>query len=133
MAFQRPPAVRREAQNAPPQPRQRRYLRAPVDLAATFVIAGADQSRDGTVTDLGGGGLRLATGEDLAPSSTVQIRFRLPSDDAEVTVTGRTVMSLFNGSKKRYEHGVAFAHIDTARQEAIVAYITELQPGVEPG
>jgi c-di-GMP-binding flagellar brake protein YcgR len=132
MAFQRPPAVRREAQTATPQPRQRRFLRAPVNLAATFLLAGAGDPQNGDVTDLGGGGLRLSTGDDLPPGSTVQIRFRLPLDDEEVAVTGRTVMSFFNGSKKRYEHGVAFAQIDAARRDAIVRYITELSPGVEP-
>ncbi len=130
MSTQRPSAARSDAT---PPPRQRRFLRAAVDLAARYVVGSETSERDGSVRDLGGGGLRLSSADDLAPGTGVTVRFSLPADGTDVTVAGRIVMSFLNGTTKRFEHGIAFTQIEAGRQAAVVAYIQELSPGAEPG
>jgi c-di-GMP-binding flagellar brake protein YcgR len=107
---------------------QRRYLRARVDLPVTFTVeADPAVTFHGRARDLGGGGLRLETEEDLPQGSVVTMRFSVPTGRHEMMMRGRVVLSFYNASTKQYGHGVAFTQIAPDDQEAIVAYVNEFQ------
>jgi c-di-GMP-binding flagellar brake protein YcgR len=108
---------------------QRRYFRASVDIAVTY-NPGDETPRVGRIDDLSGGGVRLETAEDLPAGTNLALTFDLFG--TPVTATGRVVMSFFDGGRKLFLHGVAFAAIDPAQQDAILIRVTELQAGGSP-
>jgi c-di-GMP-binding flagellar brake protein YcgR len=105
---------------------QRRYFRASVDIAVSYKLDDG-QSRMGRIDDLSGGGVRLETDEDLPAGTSIALAFEMAG--IPVTATGRVVMSFFDGGRKLFLHGVAFAAIDPAQQDAILVRVTELQMG----
>jgi c-di-GMP-binding flagellar brake protein YcgR len=107
---------------------QRRYLRAKVDLPVTYQVEGEEGSpHDGCARDLGGGGLRLETSDDLPQGTVLTMRFSVPSARREMMMRGRIVLSFFNASTKQYGHGIAFTQIAPDDQEIIVQFVHEYQ------
>ncbi len=109
-------------------PYRRRYVRVSVAAEITYTRDGDETPRAGSSSDLGGGGVRLATDEDLPLGSILMLRFPLPGVDRDVIVRGRIVLSFYNAEDKRFMHGIAFTSIDPRDQEEIVRYVaTEVQ------
>lgn len=121
-----PPAVSRAKTSegrAPVVPRH--FERAAVDLSAQYAIEGHPGWNAGTIDDLGGGGVRLHTEEDVAAGTSLALRFELGGMPIEATA--RVAMSLFDQSRARYIHGVAFTSIEPEQQQTIVRCVIELQ------
>ena len=74
-------------------PYRRRYVRVSVATTISYTRDGDDVSKVGYSSDLGGGGVRLATDEDLPLGSVLMLRFPLPTAGREVVVRGRIVRS----------------------------------------
>lgn len=104
---------------------RRRYVRVGVATTVSYTLEGEDVSKAGESNDLGGGGIRLATTEDIPFGAILLLRFPLPVSKREITVRGRIVLSFFNAENKRFNHGVAFTQIDPKDQEEIVRYVAD--------
>ncbi|GAC1448095.1 MAG: hypothetical protein PVSMB8_07010 [Vulcanimicrobiaceae bacterium] len=104
-------------------PYRRRYVRVSVSTEITYTREGDDVPKAGSSSDLGGGGVRLATDDDLPLGSILMLRFPLPGVDRDVIVRGRIVLSFYNAEDKRFMHGIAFTSIDPRDQEEIVRYV----------
>ncbi len=105
----------------------RRFARAVVDLPAQYALEGESDWRPSTIDDLGGGGVRLRTKEDVAAGTLVSLRFDI--EGTPVSATARVAMSLFDAARGRFVHGVAFTAIDPAHQATIVRRVLSLQVG----
>jgi c-di-GMP-binding flagellar brake protein YcgR len=104
-------------------PYRRRYVRCQVATTITYTRDGDAEPKIGHSSDLGGGGIRLATDEDLPLGTVLLLRFPLPGIDREVLVRGRIVLSFYNAEDKRFFHGIAFTQIDPRDQEEIIRYV----------
>jgi c-di-GMP-binding flagellar brake protein YcgR len=104
-------------------PYRRRYVRVSVATEISYTREGNDIPKVGSSSDLGGGGVRLATDEDLPLGTVLMLRFPLPGLDRDVVVRGRIVLSFYNAEDKRFMHGIAFTSIDPRDQEEIVRYV----------
>ncbi len=104
-------------------PYRRRYVRVAVSVPVTYARDGESDTSTGQSSDLGGGGIRLATDEDLPLGSVLLLRFGLPKVEREIVVRGRIVLSFYNAEDGRFFHGVVFTHIDPRDQEEIVRYV----------
>ena len=102
---------------------RRRHPRAGVSTAVTYLIDGAVFERAGNASDIGGGGMRLGTSEDLAIGTVLLLRFLLPNGRREFLARGRIVMSFYESESKRYQHGIAFTQIDPDGRDDIVRYV----------
>lgn len=121
-----PPAVssaKTPEGSAPVVPRH--YERAAVDLSAQYAIEGRPGWNTSTIDDLGGGGVRLQTEEDVAAGTLLALRFEVGGKP--IAATARVAMSLFDQSRSRYVHGVAFTAIEPEQQQTIVRRVVELQ------
>lgn len=105
------------------RPHVRKYMRAPVSMDVAYTRDGHEETKKAHSSDLGGGGLRLATDDDLPLGTILLMRFRLPAWDREMFVRGRIVLSFFNAEQKQYYHGIAFTHIDPRDQEEIIRFV----------
>lgn len=106
-------------------PYRRRYVRVGVDAAVSYEREGVDGPKEGRSSDLGGGGIRLSTTEDLPLGSLLLLRFRLPGVERDVLARGRIVLSFYNAEEQRFFHGIAFTQIDPRDQDEIVRFATE--------
>jgi len=104
-------------------PYRRRYVRVSVATEIAYTRDGAETPRAGSSSDLGGGGVRLATDEDMPLGSILMLRIPLPGVGRDVVVRGRIVLSFYNAEDKRFMHGIAFTSIDPRDQEEIVRYV----------
>jgi c-di-GMP-binding flagellar brake protein YcgR len=102
----------------------RKYVRVAVATDVVYTRDGDESAKTGKSSDLGGGGIRLATDEDLPLGSVLMLRFTLPSASHEIVARGRIVLSFYNAEDKRYFHGIAFTQIDPREQAEIVEYVT---------
>jgi c-di-GMP-binding flagellar brake protein YcgR len=103
-------------------PYRRRYVRVPVSVPVPYEREGAEGIRHGRSSDLGGGGIRLGTDEDIPLGSVLLLRFKLPGGEREMLARGRIVLSFYNAEESRFFHGIAFTQIDPRDQEEIVRY-----------
>jgi len=117
-------------------PYRRRYVRVAVSTTVSYTREGEETAKTGHSSDLGGGGIRLATEEDLPLGTVLTMRFPLPEGSREVVARGRIVLSFYNAESKQYFHGIAFTHIDPRDQESIIQYVASevqrLAAGDEP-
>ncbi|GAC1305439.1 MAG: hypothetical protein NVSMB19_16920 [Vulcanimicrobiaceae bacterium] len=104
-------------------PYRRRYVRVSVATKISYTRDGEDVPKVGYTSDLGGGGVRLATDEDLPLGSVLMLRFPLPAAEREVVVRGRIVLSFYNAEDQRFMHGIAFTSINPRDQEEIIRYV----------
>ncbi len=102
---------------------RRRYVRVPVSTAVSYARDGEEDTKVGHSSDLGGGGIRLATDEDLPLGGVLLLRFPLPGLEREIVVRGRIVLSFYNAETKQFFHGIAFTHIDPRDQDEIIRYV----------
>jgi hypothetical protein len=107
----------------------RRFARAAVDLPAQYALEGEPVWHTSIIDDLGGGGVRLQTQEDVAAGSVVSLRFDI--EGMPIRATARVAMSLFDKSRERFVHGVAFTAIDPQQQATIVKRVVVLQRAKE--
>ncbi|MBV9102532.1 MAG: PilZ domain-containing protein [Candidatus Eremiobacteraeota bacterium] len=109
----------------------RKFVRAEVQLPVRYRREDASTSampsdaKTSEAIDLGGGGVRLATDEDLPLGTVLLLRFRIPTSDREMVMRGRIVLSFYKANEQRFFHGIAFTQIDPADQAAIVRYVEE--------
>jgi c-di-GMP-binding flagellar brake protein YcgR len=104
---------------------RRRYVRVPVGLDVNYVRDGFDEAKAGRLSDLGGGGVRLASDEDLALGAVLLLRFELPTASRELVARGRIVLSFYDAEAQQFFHGIAFTQIDPRDQEVIVTYVND--------
>ncbi|MFZ1124462.1 MAG: PilZ domain-containing protein [Candidatus Baltobacteraceae bacterium] len=104
-------------------PYRRRYVRVDVNVPVSYSREGGDAVKQGSSSDLGGGGIRLATDEDLPLGDSLLLRFRLPGVERELIARGRIVLSFYNSENKLFFHGIAFTRIDPRDQDEIVRYV----------
>jgi hypothetical protein len=71
--------------------------------------------------------VRLQTLEDVAAGTVVALRFHVGG--TSIRATARVAMSLFDKSRARFVHGVAFTSIDPNDQLRIVEHVVELGGG----
>jgi hypothetical protein len=100
----------------------RRYARAAVDIPVDYAIEGTPGWRTGRIDDLGGGGVRLQTQDDIAAGTIVSLRFEV--EQTQIRVTSRIAMSLHDRARECYVHGAAFTSIDPSDRLTIVAHVT---------
>jgi c-di-GMP-binding flagellar brake protein YcgR len=103
---------------------RRKYVRVAVATTVTYSRDGEEGSKTGHSSDLGGGGVRLASDEDLPLGSVLILRFTIPSVRREIVAKGRIVLSFYNAEDNQFFHGVAFTSIDPRDQEEIVRYVS---------
>jgi len=115
----RPNGMTRNAERA----HVRKFARAPVSMEVSYVVDGMEDRKTAHASDLGGGGVRLSTDEDLALGTILLLRFHASANGREVVARGRIVLSFFNADAKRYFHGIAFTQIDPRDQEEIIRFI----------
>jgi hypothetical protein len=108
---------------APVIPRE--YARATVDVPAQYAVEGEPEWHTSTIDDLGGGGVRLQTEQDVPAGTLVSLRFDI--EGTPITATARVAMSLFDKSRARFFHGVAFTAIDPKLQRTIVQRVVALR------
>jgi c-di-GMP-binding flagellar brake protein YcgR len=102
---------------------RRRYVRVDVALSVSYTRESRDAAKLGSLSDLGGGGVRLETDEDLPLGDVLQLRFRLPKVERELIARGRIVLSFYNSQNQQFFHGIAFTKIDPRDQDEIVRYV----------
>ena len=123
-----PPAQpERRAPQPPARSQQRRYYRAPVDLNVVYWCDERKGARSAMISDLGGGGLRLETDEELPHGTALTIQFALPGSAQRLQAKGHVVLSFLNPVHHRIAHGVAFDSIEQDHQERVVKFIHEVQ------
>ncbi len=103
---------------------RRKYVRVAVATTVTYSRDGEEGTKTGHSSDLGGGGVRLASEEDLPLGSVLILRFTIPSAPREIVAKGRIVLSFYNAEDNQFFHGVAFTSIDPRDQEEIVKYVS---------
>ena len=92
-------------------------------MTVRYARDGETEQKAGSSNDLGGGGIRLSTDEDLPLGTVLMLHFPVPGVDREMVVKGRIVLSFYDAEDKRFLHGVAFTQIDPRDQEEIVKYV----------
>jgi len=109
------------------RPQKRRFARADVSIPVQYMLAGSAEKQQGEIINLGGGGVRVASVEDITRGETVTLHFLLPGMKHEVIARGKVVLSFYEASSSRYAHGVAFAQIAVDDQKQIVEYVESIQ------
>jgi c-di-GMP-binding flagellar brake protein YcgR len=104
-------------------PYRRRYVRVSVSTPVTYTREGDETPRTGFSSDLGGGGMRVASTEDLPLGSVLLLRYSLPGVEREIVARGRIVLSFYNAEDQRFFHGLAFTSIDPRDQDEIVRFV----------
>ena len=102
---------------------RRRYVRVAVASTISYTREDGGPVKHGESSDVGGGGVRLATDEDLPLGAVLLLRFNVPTMEREVVARGRIVLSFYNAEDHRFFHGIAFTQIDPRDQEEIIKYV----------
>lgn len=105
---------------------QRRFARADVNIHGTYERVTGEPAAEGLICNLGGGGLRLASPEDLPRETVLNLRFRMPNTEHDITVRGKVVLSFYDAPRSSYLHGIAFTQIVRGDQAAIVTFIESI-------
>ena len=88
-----------------------------------FSLESEQAGHDGSVFDLGAGGMRLVASYDLPPRANVNLRFRLPAGDKTIVARGRVVLSFFQRSEQKFHHGIAFTSLDPKDRLVISEFV----------
>jgi hypothetical protein len=102
---------------------ERKHLRVNADFPVTVILPGHELILGGTVLDLSGGGVRVATATDLPPGQAIVLRFTLPGQHREMIVRGRIVLSFFDAGMRHFAHGVAFTQYTPQDQHSIGQFV----------
>ncbi|HXW75996.1 MAG TPA: PilZ domain-containing protein [Candidatus Eremiobacteraceae bacterium] len=103
--------------------RRRQYVCVEVSLPVEFSLEGEAASHDGSVFDLGAGGMRLVASYDLPPRANVNLKFRLPAAERMVVARGHVVLSFFQRNEQKFHHGIAFTSIDPKDRTVIAEFV----------
>ena len=104
---------------------ERKYARVNADFPVTVILPGHELILAGQAVDVSTGGMRIVTTTDLPSGQTIVLRFTLPSQDRELIVRGRIVLSFYEATSKQYAHGVAFTQYAPHDQSTIETFIVE--------
>ena len=63
---------------------RRQYVRVAVSLPVEFAVDGEPKPHDGSVFDLGAGGMRLVASYDLPARANIGLKFHLPGTERTV-------------------------------------------------
>ncbi len=77
---------------------------------------------EGSVADLGEGGMRLVSDKHAPARSTIRLVFTL-DNGREISARGRVVLSYYSAPEQKYHHGVAFTSIDKDDRKAIARFV----------
>ena len=102
---------------------RRQSVRVEVSLPVEFSLEGEQAPHDGSVFDLGAGGMRLVASHDLPPRALVNLKFRLPAADHGITARGRVVLSFFQRNEQKFHHGIAFTSLDPRDRTLIAEFV----------
>jgi c-di-GMP-binding flagellar brake protein YcgR len=102
---------------------RRQFVRVEVSLPVEFSLEGEANSHDGSVFDLGAGGMRLVASYDLPPRANVNLKFRLPAADRVLMARGHVVLSFFQRNEQKFHHGIAFTNIDPKDRVVIADFV----------
>jgi c-di-GMP-binding flagellar brake protein YcgR len=102
---------------------RRQYVRVEVSLPVDFSLEGEASTHEGSVFDLGAGGMRLVASYDLPPRANLDLRFRLPAADKGIHARGRVVLSFFQRNEQKFHHGVAFTSLDPNDRLVITEFV----------
>lgn len=81
--------------------------------------------REAKTLDLGGGGIRLISKEEIPPGTTLSLRFDLPSDPpASISCKGKVAWSeeVTEEGETKYQQGITFIDVDEANRQKIIRY-----------
>ncbi len=104
---------------------KREYVRTAVALAAEYGLVSDATKSCGEIVNLGGGGVRLASAEDIPVGSIVELRFALQPNEPAMLARGKVVLSFFEGANSRFAHGIAFTQIAPDDQQKIIAFVAQ--------
>ena len=102
---------------------RRQFVRVAVTLPVEFSVEGEPKPHDGSVFDLGAGGMRLVASYDLPARSNVGLKFHLPGTERTVQARGRVVLSFFARNEQKFHHGIAFTSIEQGDRTAILGFV----------
>jgi len=102
---------------------RRQYVRVSVSLPVEFTLEGEATPHDGSVFDLGAGGMRLVASYDLPPRANINLKFRLPAAERNIAARGRVVLSFFQRNEQKFHHGVAFTSLDPKDRLVISEFV----------
>lgn len=132
---------------------KRSSFRMPVEFELSYTLDGRPGRRRARANDLSAGGLRLATDEDLARGSTLDLEFHLPDEFlAEMTIEkevfeqtpfglrpqtvkvqppgfkpvhmrATVLMPFFDRVEKKFGYGTKFGATETEMQEELQRFI----------
>jgi c-di-GMP-binding flagellar brake protein YcgR len=121
--MQAPNGPARILQNMDGELSRRQYVRVAVTLPVEFSVDGEPKPHDGSVFDLGAGGMRLVATYDVPARANVGLKFQLPGTERTVQARGRVVLSFFARNEKKFHHGIAFTSIEPGDRTAIVGFV----------
>lgn len=101
---------------------RRQYVRTVVSLPAQFTLESDGGRHEGSVVDLGEGGMRLVSDKHAPARSAIKLAFIL-DNGREIRVRGRVVLSYYSAPEQKYHHGVAFTSIDKEDRVAIAQFV----------
>jgi c-di-GMP-binding flagellar brake protein YcgR len=147
-------ATARGQQKAQPSAEQKRTaFRMPVEFDVFYTLEGRPGRRKARANDLSAGGLRLATDEDLARGSLLDLDFRLPDDFLEemtiekevyeqtpfglrpqtikvqpppfkpMRMRATVLMPFFDSQEKKFAYGMKFVEAEQDMQEELQRFI----------
>jgi c-di-GMP-binding flagellar brake protein YcgR len=102
---------------------RRQYVRVEVSLPVEFSVENERATHDGSVFDLGAGGMRLVASYDLPPRANVNLKFRLPAAERNISARGRVILSFFQRSEQKFHHGIAFTSLDPKDRLVIAEFV----------
>jgi c-di-GMP-binding flagellar brake protein YcgR len=105
---------------------KRKFVRVDVEVPAKFEAAESGTWITAKIKDIGGGGVRMATTQDLPLGLKLQLRFGLPKSARELVAVGRIVLSFYEAKTNTFVHGIAFTAISGRDKDQIIDYVAEI-------
>ncbi len=110
---------------------KRKFLRMPDKINVLFCEESLTDEhvvyKEGLAVNLGGGGMKLITGNPLMVESRVSLIFKLELDvmeEYEINTRGRVKYKIIEDNKSgSFGYGIAFEYINANDQDKIVSYI----------
>jgi len=104
---------------------RRRFLRVDDVTEISYSPIEEEPLREAKTLDLGGGGIRLISKEEIPPGTTLSLRFDLPSDPpSSISCSGRVawIEEVTEEGETKYQQGITFIDIDEASRQKIIRY-----------
>ena len=110
---------------------QREHRRASVSTPVTY--RHTEQSsgvHDGVARNVSEGGMQLATDEQLASGTTLDLRVQI--NDHSISARGRVALAFFDGRDKTFAHAIAFTQLDSDARERLARYVSAASSPIKP-